>query len=303
MTSALLSTFPDDKVRALTGMTPAALKQLFDHVTPEILNRRLQAQKGRQNRKRTTGGGRKRRLLTEQEILLTLIYLRHNVSHCVIGHLFGVSADTSENTFAEIAPVLRDVCPAGKYDAHKKWKKSEPSWHPDKIDKVLVDSGEMAQPFTRFETPVPRPSDYEAQRRVYSGKKKDHTLKTQIVSDGAGDILEISAGYRGPQSDKRVYEHSGVSKRYKSAVKQADLAYKGIEGVETPHKKPKGKELTDKQKEENRSFSSSRVRVEHGIRRIKSFRIVRDEFRLGFGLFSMVVSAVTGLVQLNRLFP
>jgi len=41
---------------------------------------------------------------------------------------------------------------------------------------VIVDS---------FETPVPRPSDYEAQRRVYSGKKKDHTLKTQVVSDGA----------------------------------------------------------------------------------------------------------------------
>jgi len=162
------------------------------------------------------------------------------------------------------------------------------------IDKVIVDS---------FETPVPRPSDYEAQRRVYSGKKKDHTLKTQVVSDGEGEILEVRAGYRGPQSDKRVYEQSDVSNRYKRATKQADLAYKGIKGVKTPHKKPKGKELTEKQKEENRAFSSSRVRVEHGIRRIKSFRIVRDEFRLGFGLFGMVVSTVVGLVQLNRLFP
>ncbi len=73
--------------------------------------------------------------------------------------------------------------------------------------------------------------------------------------------------------------------------------------MNTPHKKPKGKELTADQKQENRAFSSSRVRVEHGIRRVKGFRIIRDEFRLGSGLFGMVVSTVVGLVQLNRLFP
>ncbi len=168
MTSELLSTFPGDTVRALTGMTPSALQQLFDKVTPEILKWRLQAQKEQPNRKRGTGGGRRRRLSTEQEILLTLVHLRHNVAHAMVGQLFGVSADTSENTFAEVVAVLRDVCPSGKYDADKRWKKGEPSWHPDTVGKVIIDS---------FETPVPRPSGDEAQRRVYSGKKKRHTLK------------------------------------------------------------------------------------------------------------------------------
>lgn len=299
MTSALLSTFPDDKVRALTGMTPAALEQLLATASAELLRRRTESQKSLPNRRRATGGGRRRRLSPEQEILLALVYLRHNVSHAVVGHIFGVSADTSENTFAEVVATLRAVCPSGRFDAQKKWKKGVPSWHPDTIDKVIIDSAVARA----FETPVPRPSEYEAQRRVYSGKKKRHTLKTQVVSDGAGEILEVSTGYRGPQSDKRVYEHSGVSKRYKRAEKQADLAYKGIKGVNTPHKKPRGGELTEDQKQENRAFASSRVRVEHGIRRIKGFRIVRDEFRLGLGLFGTVVSAVVGLVQLNRLFP
>ena len=154
-----------------------------------------------------------------------------------------------------------------------------------------------------FETPVPRPSDYEAQRRIYSVKKKCHTLKSQVVTDGAGEILEVSGGYRGPESDKRVYEGSGVWCRYPSARKEADLGYKGIPGLATPHKKPRGKELTAAQKQENRAFARSRVYVAHGIRRIKGFRIVRDEFRLGLGLFGMVLSAVAGLVQLNRLHP
>lgn len=313
MTPSLLLTFPDDKVRALTGMTPPALSELLNKLAPALLKRRQEAQQKQPNRRRGTGGGRKRRLSTEQEILLALVYLRHNVAHAVVGLLFGVSADTSENTFAEVVITLRDVCPSSKFEAGKTWQKGSPSWHPDTIDKVIVDSGEMAEPFTRFETPVPRPSNYEAQKRVYSGKKKRHTqenrwsrflfLKSQVATDGAGEILEVCGGYRGPESDKRVYEMSGVSDRYKSAKKEADLGYIGIAGVSTPHKKPRGGELTPAQKKENRIFSASRVRVEHGIRRIKGFRVVRDEFRLGGGLFGMVVCAVVGLVQLNRLYP
>jgi hypothetical protein len=275
-------------------MTPAALSELLNKVTPELLRRRQEVQSRQPDRRRGTGGGRKRRLSPEQEVLLALVYLRHNVAHAVVGLLFGVSADTSENTFAEVVLTLRDVCPAVKFDAEKTWKKGTPSWHPDTIDRVIIDS---------FETPVPRPSDCDAQRRVYSGKKKRHTLKSQVVTDGDGEILEVSAGHRGPESDKGIYEKSGASCRYKSAKKTADLGYKGTAGVATPHKKPRGGELTPAQKGENRAFAASRVRVEHGIRRIKGFRIVRDEFRLGLGLFGTVASAVVGLVQLNRLYP
>ena len=294
MDVASFSTFPADKVRALTGLTPAALTALLEAATPKILARRQRDQQARPNRQRRPGGGRRRRLSTEQEVLLSLVYLRHNVSHAVVGQLFGVSADTSENTFAEVVAVLREVCPANRFDAHKRWKKSEPSWTPGQVDRVLVDS---------FETPVPRPSRDEAQRRLYSGKKKRHSLKSQIVTDASGEILEVSLGHRGPTADKRLYEVSGVSARYPCAVKQGDLGYQGVAGMQVPHKKPKGGALTDAQKEENRALASSRVRVEHGIRRVKAFRIVREAFRLGLGLFPLVASAVVGLVQLNRLFP
>jgi DDE superfamily endonuclease len=152
-----------------------------------------------------------------------------------------------------------------------------------------------------FETPVPRPSTSEKQTRLYSGKKKDHTLKTQVVTDAQGEILDIDAGHRGPMSDKRLYEQSDVPTQFPNAQKQADKAYVGIEGMQTPQKKPRGAELTHEQKEANRVLSSSRVHVEHGIRRIKAFRIVRDEYRLGTGLFRRVASSVVGLVQLVRL--
>ena len=46
-----------------------------------------------------------------------------------------------------------------------------------------------------------------------------------------------------------------------------------------PVKKPKGKELTDEQKQENKKKASQRVVVEHAIGQVKVWRIVKDKIR------------------------
>jgi hypothetical protein len=287
-----LATYPEDKVRALFGLTPTPLGELFAVALPELLRRREQQQQNKPARKRKVGGGRKRLLAPYQEILLTLLYLRHNVAFAVVGALFGVSADVAENTFHEVVAVLRDVCPKERFQAQKRWQKGQPSWRPDTEDKVLIDS---------FETPVPRPSEKQKQKRLYSGKKKRHTLKTQVVTDQNGELLDIDPGHRGPMADKRLYEQSRVETKFPEADKRGDLGYIGLSTVQTPHKKPKGGELTEEQKAENRQFASARVRVEHGIRRLKGFGIVRNVYRLATGLFPMIACAAAGLVQLQRL--
>jgi hypothetical protein len=287
-----LNSYPAEKVRALFGLTVAALSELLAKVLPELLHRRQAAHARRPDRQRAVGGGRRRGLKPYQEVLLTLIYLRHNVAHAVVGELFGVSADTSENTFHEVVFVLREVCPAQRWDAEKRWKKGEPSWTPDKVERVLIDS---------FESPVRRPSLPPRQKRVYSGKKKRHTLKSQVVTDAKGEILDLDPGHRGPTADKRLYEQSTVAAHYPRAQKQGDLAYQGIAGVSVPHKQPKGGHLTEEQRAENRQLAAVRVHVEHGIRRIKGWRIVRDDYRIALGLFPLIASTVVGLVQLVRI--
>jgi hypothetical protein len=214
------------------------------------------------------------------------------VAQAVVGALFGVSADTSENTFHEVVQVLRAVCPAQRWDAEKRWQKGQPSWQPDAGDRVLIDS---------FETPVRRPSLDGAQRRVYSGKKKRHTLKTQVVTDGQGEVLEIDPGHRGPTNDKQLYTASGVATRYPTPKKYADLGYQGATDLHLPHKKPKGGALTPEQREANRQHAALRVRAEHGIRRLKGFRILRDDYRLALGLFPRIAYVVAGLVHLQRI--
>ncbi len=287
-----LTTYPEDKIRSLFGLTPTALGELLSVALPELLRRRHQHQQQKPHRKRGVGGGRKRLLAPYQELLLALVYLRHNVAFSVVGALFGVSADVAENTFHEVVLVLRDVCPSERFEAQKRWQKGQPSWQPTSEERVLIDS---------FETPVPRPSQPGKQRRLYSGKKKRHTLKTQVLTDQNGHLLAIEAGHRGPTADKRIYEQSSVEEPFAHADKRGDLGYKGLLSVQTPYKKPRGGLLTPEQKAANRQLASERVYVEHGIRRLKGFGIMRTLYRLATGLFAMIASATAGLVQLQYL--
>jgi hypothetical protein len=62
-----------------------------------------------------------------------------------------------------------------------------------------------------------------------------------------------------------------------------DTAFQGYdpEGVLTiqPMKKPRGEELTQEQKDDNRLISKVRVIIEHIISGVKRCRIVKDVFR------------------------
>ena len=162
-------------------------------------------------------------------------------------------------------------------------------WKPDEVDKIIVDS---------FETPIPRPSDNDRQKRVYSGKKKRHTLKTQILTDQRGKILDVSSGHRGPKSDVKIWNETELPDELQEKPKIGDKAYIGAaKPTQTPKKKPKGGELSEAEKAANKLISQERIYVEHSIRKVKGFRVVRDEYRLAQGIFPTIVSAIVGLIQ------
>ena len=64
---------------------------------------------------------------------------------------------------------------------------------------------------------------------------------------------------------------------------QGDLGFQELQNeyvnVEIPHKKPKGGELTDQQKEENRGLASERVVCEHAFAGVKRYSIATDIYR------------------------
>lgn len=291
-----LDYFSTSRIKALFGLHPIQLAEVLFAVLPELERRRTERLASRPDRKRpmVPNDGRPPEVKPVDKVLMTLIYMRHNVSQEVVGGLFDFSADTSENAFHEVAPILRDLFPAQKWEAEKRWRRGEPQWTPDEVEKAIVDS---------FETPVRRPSLQSRQQRVYSGKKKRHTLKTQIVTDQKGEVLTLSAGHRGPKADIKLYEEAPWPDPIANKPRMGDKGYRSADHPEirTPHKKPRGGQLTDEQKAENREISGQRMVVEHEVRRVKGWRILRDEYRLALGLFPMVASAVVGLIQFSRI--
>ena len=66
------------------------------------------------------------------------------------------------------------------------------------------------------------------------------------------------AGIPGPASDINLLREQ--QKKFESAQKfKGDKAYIGEKNVTTPHKKPKKRELSEVQKQENKVFSSNRI--------------------------------------------
>lgn len=291
-----LNHYSTAQVKALFGFHPLVLGEILARVVPELARRRAARLAQRPERKRPViaHDGKPPLVLPLHKVLMTLLYLRHNVSHAVVGALFDFSADSSENAFHEVLPVLRDLFPAEKWEAEKRWRPGESSWTPTAVEVAIVDS---------FETPVRRPSDPQRQRRLYSGKKRRHTLKTQLVTDQAGEILTLSAGHRGPKADLKIYEEVPLPEPLATTPCLGDKGYASQSHPEltTPHKKPRGGELTETQRAENQGIARQRIVVEHAIRRVKGFRIMREDYRLAVGLFPMIASAVVGLIQCSRI--
>jgi len=132
------------------------------------------------------------------------------------------------------------------------------------------------------ERPIPRPVDNTTQKEYYSGKKKCHTVKNILVIDTHCKIRLLTHTCEGKKHDKKAADEAGYSFPEGSALYQ-DTGFQGftLAGVTIlqPKKKPRGKELTLEEKEDNRLISKIRVRIEHAIGGVKRYRIVKDKIR------------------------
>lgn len=66
------------------------------------------------------GGGRKPKLSVPEQIILTLVYLRHLTTFQLLGIQFGVSESTANDTFNYWVPLLRELLPSSLLEQVKK---------------------------------------------------------------------------------------------------------------------------------------------------------------------------------------
>lgn len=266
--------------RTLTGLTVAE----FDTIAAEVLPP-LQAiehrRHARPDRQRAPGGGPLFQLDLRDQLLLTLVWLRQYPTHEALGFLFGVSDSTATRILARVRPVL-----AGwgsqqlpRYDPAP--QRGRPT------DALLRDLPELAVIVDSFEQAVQRPQDRTEADTWYSGKKKQHTIKTQItIHRGSGLIGDMSESVRGPTADLTLLKESGVAEGLPAWVGlEGDLAYVGVDKVHpqgkgaTPRRKPRGKERPAEDKVYNRAFAQRRIEVEHAIGQVRQYQAVSQRDR------------------------
>ena len=238
-----------------------------------------------------SGGGRPEKLLIQEQICLCLFYLRQMPTFQVLGMFFGISKTEANDTFHDWIPILRDILPSSLLEQVSN-NESDLLFVQEVLTnfRLLVDS---------MEQPINRPSDDKEQQKYFSGKKRQHTLKNQVIGlPSAKDIVEVDVGSRGPTADISLFRKS-QEKFDKSQPFSGDKAYQGGENITTPHKRKPKQELTQQQKDENKALSSNRIFIEHLIRLLKIFRIASQRFRLRIDTYEQIILTVCGLVRLR----
>ncbi|MCC5633235.1 transposase family protein [Nostoc sphaeroides CHAB 2801] len=107
------------ETKRLIGMKYEQLQQLIQNA--EQLRHEKQALLESKKVRIITGdGGRKPKLSIKEQIILTLVYLRHMTSFQLLGIQFGVSESTANDTFNYWLPLLRELLPSSLIEQVKK---------------------------------------------------------------------------------------------------------------------------------------------------------------------------------------
>jgi|SRR6516162_842225 len=142
------------------------------------------------------------------------------------------------------------------------------------------------------------------QKRWYSGKKKRHTIKTEMIMTEIGRIVALSKPHPGSRHDLVIRRH-GETLPHNAHV-YADSGYQGLAddhpNLDIPYKKSKNRPLTADERAYNRALSRFRIRVEHGFARIKTFRIMAERYRYPRSKYHTKIAIIGGICNLQAGF-
>lgn len=281
---------------SMTGLRVGEFNALAKDVLPQFEvaeGRRL----ARPTRQRAVGGGEKAHLNNRDQLLLTVVWLRQYPTHDVLGYFFGVSQPTVGRYIERILPLLEQTG-RDSMKGHDPGRKRRRS-----LAALLEDVPDLARVVDSFEQRVQRPKTVADRDGWYSGKKRMHTVKSQIVVESeSGWIRDVADSVKGRVSDIKLVEQSGVLSQLPDLTgMMGDAAYQGIAKLHplgcSPRKKPICGELTEEQIAYNHAFSQRRIIVETIINRLRRYQCLTQMDRQHRRHHTARVCAVAGLVN------
>lgn len=120
------------------------------------------------------------------------------------------------------------------------------------------------------------------QKKFYSGKKKKHTIKSQVIVAQKTKKIICTEFAPGKKHDFRLFKESKIFLH--PAIKAiTDTGFQGLSKIhantEMPKKATKKNPLSKQEKKMNTCTSRKRIINEHVIRSVKRFKLVADRYR------------------------
>jgi hypothetical protein len=287
--------------KSFTGLT---VQEFDDIYNKEIAKRYVKHEikrlscKRKENRKRKTGAiGRHFKLQLKDRFVMILVYYRLYITYTLSGFLFDLDQSNICRDIQKIEGLIRQCVPIPQkiYPLTKRLQTQE------EVEQYFP--GLMA--FTdSTEQQIPRPIDKDRRKMYYSGKKKNHTVKNQLMVNNRGYILHKANHHKkGRRHDYDFYKKNHPVTP-KQVVNVFDLGYLGVEKdfpeqlSALPYKRKRNQhELSQEEKEYNKIHSKKRIVVEHTICRLKKYRIMSDIFRNKLRKYNRISDIVSGLIN------
>jgi len=240
----------------------------------------------RGERKRRPGGGRKGRMPDmKNKLFFILYYIKNYDKFDVIGHKFDLDKSSACKNVHKLTKVLLsalaelNVLPKRAFSSPEELKEAFKN-----IKNLFIDAAER---------PCFRSADYETQKKFYSGKQGEHTLKNTVISSVCKYVLFLGYTVPGSIHDYGLFktEFPPAEDWFKDFNLFMDLGFLGAQkdyssaNINIPHKKPRKSKknpnprLTEAQKEDNKKLSRIRVVAENAIGGMKRFSALTEEFR------------------------
>jgi Helix-turn-helix of DDE superfamily endonuclease/DDE superfamily endonuclease len=171
--------------RSFTGLELAEFDSIYREIESRYPQYEIKRLSKRKRARKVVGAGNHFKLTVQDRFLMLLVYYRLYITHTLSGFLFDLDQSNVYRDIRHIEPLVKKSIPLPekRYNLTKRLRTIEEveKYFPE--FKAFIDATEQE---------IQRPKDNKKKKEYYSGKKKKrHTIKTQLMVNKEGEILDL----------------------------------------------------------------------------------------------------------------
>jgi len=270
----------------LTGLTIEQFTALCIKLNP-LWKKAEEKRLTQRERKRALGQGRKYKLsLIEDKLLFILVFYRYYLTDELMGCLFDIHPSNACRLRMKMEPLVEKAADPSLSQSIRR-RISPGVKKVSTLEELLVVCPDFAEVITDATEQHRQRPKKRIQKKYYSGKKKRHTIKTQITVNTKGKILMVSKSYPGRIHDYNIFKQENTAKNLPTkSTHYGDSGYDGAPNDYPDHtiilpvkRRRNHSTLSPSDKRFNRKHSRIRILVEHVLSRMKKYQILAQVYR------------------------